>query len=327
MQRIPRLPFATGILLAAVSAGVPNVHAGYEQPNFIVGCRSSNGRYEITAQQTKAGKGVHGPNAWEFTWRDTKSGETRTYPARELQGGQVYANLYIAPDGETFGLWNHVTMFWPEKSASHASGKLPKKPEPGTETDEWKNQDVFSHRINVYRSKDGELVKSLAVVDLLQPEEWQTVLPVFNRVHWCREYDRADGEKKINFKKAPRPGYAFHRISPDYTVLEFQAATSRAKRREPPRVVRVDLTTGSVIPPEKWPTAEAKVPVRPYVGDDEIPAEGKANVWKEAFVPSLDPVREAYRYDVDPSEVESTTPTSFESASEDDASAADSIDP
>ena len=49
------------------------VHAGYEQPAYIDGCQSTDGRFVITAEQTLRGKTVHGPHKWEFIWKDTNS--------------------------------------------------------------------------------------------------------------------------------------------------------------------------------------------------------------------------------------------------------------
>ena len=256
--------------------------AGYEQPCYIDGCQSIDGRFVITATQTERGKSSHGPNKWSFTWKDTKTGQTETFEAKGVQGGQIYGQLFIAPDGQTFALWNHVTMYWSEKSHMHASAHVPKREE--MEAAKWRTLEYFSNRIIVYR-KDGSILKALGVNDLLKDEEWEGVLPVFNRVHWVQPYDG------LNFKATPRTQYAFYRVSPDYTVLEFQAVSSRAKRKEAPRVVRVSLTDGRVLGDDEKLTDVSKIPVRPFQGDDHLPKSDAT--WKESYTPSLDPVRTA----------------------------------
>ena len=276
---MPRLILCASLLLLASAAA----RAGYEQPCFIDGGQSADGRFVVTAQQTVKGKTVHGPHEWTFTWKDTQQDNSVTFPAQGIQKGQIYAHLFVAPDGATFALWNHVTLFWAENSFMHASQKLP----PREEKDAWRRQEVFSGRLVIYRN-DGSLVKSLAVADLLLPEEWETVLPVFNRVHWLVEYPG------LKFKQTPRPGYAFFRLSPDHTIFEFQATPSRAARRMPPRVVRVSLADGRVLAADEKLTDPDKIPVRPYQGPDHLP--DNEPVWKETYLPSLDGVRTPGRF-------------------------------
>ncbi len=282
-----RTTFLTALVVILAAYPNSSARAGYEAPVYIDGCRSADGRYEITTELIEHGKNVHGPNAWLFHWKDVKTGESRSFSPEGLQRSQIYAHLFLAPDGKTFALWNHVTLAWPEKSASHAHDKLP----PREETEAWRRQEVFNDRLIIFRN-DGTRIKSFAVADFLQPEEWETVLPVFNRVHWIREYP------DLHFKKTPRTGYAFYRISPDYTVLEFLATSSRADRRNPPRVVRVSLTDGRILAEGEEIADPAKIPVRPYLGDDQLP--GSEKEWREGYRPSLDPVRVAGEYTTRP---------------------------
>lgn len=263
------------------------VHAGYEQPAYIDGCQSVDGRYAITAEQTVAGKSVHGPHTWDFIWQDTKTGETKRFTAQAIQGGQIYAQLFIAPDGETFALWNHITQYWPDKSHMHSHDVLQKREEMGEE--KYRALDIHKKRLIIYR-KDGSIVKEFGVGEFLKDDEWESVLAVFTRVHWLQEYDN------LSYRDICRMQYSFYRISPDYTVLEFRPVSSRAKRKEPPRVVRVSLTDGRILDANE-PLEEPKIPVRPFVGPDRPPKNSKP--WREGFLPSLDPVRVAGSYKIE----------------------------
>lgn len=144
---------------------------------------------------------------------------------------------------------------------------------------------AFSRRVVVYK-KDGTVVKALGVADLLTADEQKDVLAVFNRVHWVREFDG------LQFKKTPRPAYAFYRVSPDYTVLELQAPLTD-KKAKAGRAIRVDLTTGAILPADEKLT-EARTPVRPFRGPAELPDNSPAT--REGYVPSLDPVREEGKF-------------------------------
>lgn len=111
-------------LILFVLLVVPSLaRAGYELPSHIDGCRTADGRFTITAEPV--GKATnHGPNQWSFVWKDAKTKEMRTFPAQGVSGGQVHGQLFIAPDGETFALFNHVTLWYPGKSDMHGASKL-----------------------------------------------------------------------------------------------------------------------------------------------------------------------------------------------------------
>ena len=277
-----------GILLFFYFAlRVTAAHAGYEQPTYIDGCQSIDGRFVITAEQIVRGKTVHGPHKWGFVWKDTKTGETKRFPAHGIQGGQIYAQLFIAPDGETFALWNHITQYWPEKSHMHSHDVLPKREEMGEE--KYRGLDIHKKRLIVYR-KDGSIIKEFGVVDFLRDDEWESALAVFTRVHWLQEYD------DLTYRDICRMQYSFYRVSPDYTVLEFRPIPSRAKRKDPPRVVRVSLTDGRILD-ESDKLSELKTPIRPFVGPDRPPKNSKP--WRESYQPSLDPVRTHGKYKIE----------------------------
>ncbi len=275
------------VCLAATAA-----HAGYEQPAYIDGCQSIDGRYVVTATQTVRGKNVHGPHKWSYTWKDTKTGESKTFPARGVQGGQVYAQLFIAPDGQTFALWNHITQYWPDKSHMHSHAVLAKRDKLGEAG--YRALDIHKHRLIIYKN-DGSIIKTLGIGDILKGDEWESALAVFTRIHWLTEYD------DLSYRDICRMQYAFYRVSPDYTVLEFRPTPSRAKRKDPARVVRVSLTDGRILDTNEKLDDPNKTPVRPFVGPDRPPKNSKP--WREGYRPSLDPVRTAGTYTIDtPSE-------------------------
>jgi len=271
--------------LTAFSAALAN--AGYEQPAYIDGCQSIDGRFVITAEQTVLGKTVHGPHKWEFVWKDTKTGETNRVPAQGIQSGQIYAQLFISPDGETFALWNHITQYWPEKSHMHSHDVLPKREDMGEE--KYRGLDIHKKRLIIYR-KDGSIIKEFGVSDFLKDDEWESALAVFTRVHWLQEYD------DLTYRDICRMQYSFYRVSPDYTVLEFRPIPSPAQRKAPPRVVRVSLTDGRILD-ESEKLNKMKTPGRPFVGPDRPPKNSKP--WRESFQPSLDPVRTAGTYKIE----------------------------
>ena len=268
------------VLLARV------VHAGYEQPVYIDGCQSRDGRFVITAEATSLGKSAHGPNAWEFIWKDTQTGQTKRFPAQGVQGGQIYGQLFIAPDGETFALWNHIVQYWDEKSHMHSHAFLPKRDDAEGEQ-KYRSLGIHQKRLIIYR-KDGSIIKEFGVGDFLHEDEWESAIAVFTRIHWLQEYPG------LNYRDICRMQYAFYRVSPDYTVLEFQPIPARAKRKDRPRVVRVSLTDGRILDGDEELTDPEKIPVRPFVGPNHPPKHSKP--WREGFQPSLDPVRVAGTY-------------------------------
>lgn len=274
-MRLPRLFPAMFLLAAAATA-----QAGHETPCFIDPCQSADGRYVVTA--APVGKPInHGPNKWQFTWKDNQTGESRTFDAQGLQGGQIHAQLFVPPGGKAFALFNHVTMWNAGKSGMHQSGQLPAKDKADPA---WRQMEIFSNRLIVYRN-DGTVLKALGVGDFVREEEWAEVLPVFNRVHWIKDYPGR------YFKKTPRVGYAFYNVSPDYSVLEFRVVPPRASKDKTGRVVRVSLTDGRILPVDEALPPE-RTPVKPFVGPDEVPAGMSADE-KDAYQPPLDPVRVA----------------------------------
>lgn len=274
------------VLIGLALAGVAQTaSAGYNRPVYIDGCRSADGRFEIVAEAKVKGASPHGPNEWEFVWKDNQTGATHRMPARGIQGGAIYGQLFIAPDGETFALWNHMTQYWPTKSQANSTHLLPTAEQPGEE-EKFRGLDVHKKRVIIFR-KDGSIVKELGVADFLTGDEWKSVIVNFYYTSWLREYDG------LKWKTTLRPHYAFYQVSPDYTVLEFLPVAARGAA---PRVVRVSLTDGRILGPDEKLTDPAKIPVRPFVGEDALPKFDPA--WIENYVPSLDPVRKAGEFRV-----------------------------
>lgn len=279
------MKYASGatLIFAALLAGGP-LWAGYEQPSYIDGCRSQNGRYEVTAELLEKGKTSHGPHRWQFVWKDLQENRHVTLPATGVQGGQIYAQLFIAPNGETFALWNHQTMYWAEKSHMHASSHSDVVKREKSDTAEFRGQPIFSNRLIIYR-KDGSIVKSLQIADFIHADEWKHILPVFNRVEWLRPYEDFDP------KKSPRQAYAFTRVSSDYSVMAIQVGD-----RKSPREVFVSLIDGEIL--TNAPAEKTKTPVRMFQGEGSIPKGGGGD-WLESYLPSIDPVREAGTYNIE----------------------------
>ena len=270
-----------GLVLLGVLVLFPPtfLRAGYEQPCFIDGCQSSTGRFRITAEPV--GKILnHGPNQWNFVWNDIKTGETRTFPAQGVSRGQAHGQLFIAPNGETFALFNHVSLWYADKSDMHGATKLWGE-KAGYPKDIKHN--AFSRRIIIYK-KDGSILKELGICDLLNPAELDSVMTVFTRVHWIESY------AGLNYRKTARPGYALCQVSPDYTVLEVRAVAPRGSKDKSGRPVRVSLTTGRILG-EEIKLSPEQTPARPFVGPEHLPDDEPKT--RESFIPSLDPVRVA----------------------------------
>lgn len=252
--------------------------AGYELPSHMDGCRSADGRFVIAAEPV--GKATnHGPNKWQFVWTDSKEKKTVRLDAQGVSGGQVHGQLFIAPDGETFALFNHVTLWYSSKSDMHGATKL-WGDKPGYPKDI--QHEAFSRRIIVYK-KDGSILKELGITDLLNQAELDNVMTVFTRVHWIQEFPG------LRYKETPRHGYAFYHVSPDYTVLEVRAVTPRGSKEKSGRVIRVSLTDGKILAADANLEGD-KLPVRPYRGPDHLPDQEPTT--REGYIPSLDPVRE-----------------------------------
>ena len=287
MQSLSAAPRGAVLLGVAVAFVAQAAFAGYNRPIYIDGCRSADGRFEIVAEIKERGTTQHGPNKWEFIWKDTQTGATRRLPAQGIQGGLIYAQLFLAPDGETFALWNHMVQFWPEKSEGHSHALLPHSEKAGEE-EKFRGLDMHKQRLIIYR-KDGSIVKEFGVGDFLTPEEWPAVTASFTWLDWLTPYDG------MEWKTAHRIQYPFYRVSPDYTVLEFRPNPPRSPAREP-RVVRVSLTDGRIFGLDEEITDPAKVPVRPFVGENALPS--RRAEWIENYTPSLDPVRTAGEFRV-----------------------------
>ncbi len=262
--------------------------AGHTRPGYVDGCQSPDGRYVVIAESKKDPKGKDG---WEFTWKDTKTDEQHTgwlvgVPYGLEHFRVAYTHIFVPPGGETFAVWQ--TASWAvsdRKPPGGAEKTLNKNP-----SDEFKNYAGFADRIVIYK-KTGEVVKRLAMKDILKPNEWIYVNWVQGNLYWLSEYPDV-----MKNGEPPRAGYRYYRVSPDYTVLEFVVgpnadALHKVKDEGPDvanyrRTVWVSLTDGTFLDAAKQPADKNKIPVRPFVG--ELVKRGDA---QKNYLPSLDPVR------------------------------------
>ena len=281
------LPVVT-LLACAVSF----VEAGHSRHSYVDGGQSMDGRFVVTPRFVEGEKPKKGdaPFHWEYQWKDTKTGKTITGRLEGLRSGRsnvfdpVGSHLFVAPDGETFALWTPQVMMQAEA----------KKPEGERDSDAYRNFDGFSRRLVIYR-KTGEIVKQFDLKDFLKDGDWQWFYLYGRQNYWLLEYPGLDT------RSAPRPFYALYQISPDYTVLEFRIganaeATHKAKERNvtppQPRTVRIRLTDGELLDADSESNDPLKRPGRPFVGElaDKTRRQNQ-------YVPSLDPVRKAGRYE------------------------------
>ena len=262
--------------------------AGHTRPGYVDGSQSADGRYVVTAEAKKQSDGKDG---WEFTWKDTKTGTTHKGWLVGLPYGLehfkvAYAHIFVPPGGETFAVFQ--TANWTGAGSKPPGGK--EKEVNQNPPDEFKKYAGFADRIVIYK-KTGEVVKRIAMNDILQPNEWVYVNWVQGNLYWLSEYPDV-----MKGGEPPRCGYRYFRVSPDYSVLEFTVgpnsdAVHKVKDLGADvvnyrRPVYVSLTDGAFL--DKKPTEKDKIPVRPFVGDLAKKGDDMKN-----YRPSLDPVRVA----------------------------------
>ena len=271
------------------------VFAGHTRPGYVDGCQSPDGRYAVTAEAMKDSKGQDG---WKYTWKDSKTNTLHTGWLVGLPYGLehfrvTYTHIFVPPGGETFAVWQ--TASWAPCDRKPPGGNektLNKNP-----SDEFKNYAGFADRLVVYK-KTGEIVKRLAMKDILKANEWLYVNWVQGNLYWLSEYPEV-----VKNGEPPRSGFRYYRVSPDYSVLEFTVgpnsdALHKVKDEGSEvvnyrRTVWVSLTDGTFL--DKKPTEKEKIPVRPFVG--ELVKRGDAQKY---YVPSLDPVRSEGKYGTPP---------------------------
>lgn len=285
--------FTTVLFLTlSASVGIGNTAAaGHSRHSYVDGGQSVDGRFLVVPKLVMGVKPKKGPTPfhWEFQWKDTQRGRVITGQLEGLRSGSsnvfdpVGSHIFVSPDGETFALWTpQVTM----KSSS-------KKPEGGPGSESFQAFDGFSRRLVIYRNS-GEIITRFDLRDFLSADDWQWFHYHQCQTYWLIEYPG------LHTRSAPRPFYALYRISPDYTVLEFQIganseATYKAKQRRitppEPRVVRVCLTDGKILATDTVEGDVQKRPVRPFAGRlaDKV-------FHQDQYKPSLDPVRTPGRF-------------------------------
>ncbi len=250
-----------------------------------------DGRFVVTASRsdTLDKKGKRIGHRWTFTWHDRHSGERHEGALLGLRTGTdnvfdpVNAHIFVAPGGSTFALWMPQSM-------ARSDAKKPATDD--RDSDAYHDFAGFGHRLTIY-SKTGEIVRQLGVKDFFTKADWHWLHFHGCQVYWLVEYD------KLDTRQTPRSGYALYRVSPDYTVLEFQIganAEARNKARQggvavpETRMVRVRLTDGRIVTGDEVADSN-KIPVRPFVGDLASKDRSQA-----AYEPSLDPVRVEGRF-------------------------------
>jgi hypothetical protein len=292
---------ATVSALTLLLALTVRVEAGHTRAGYVDGCQSIDGRFVVTAELKSQVKGKDGAEQWHYTWTDTKEKKTLTGTLQGLRGTEhfvvTYGHIFVAPDGETFAVFN--TAAW----AGNAKGPVvyPKDAEKysAERSDEFRNMPCFADRLVIYK-KTGEVIKRYSINDLLKPNEWQFMHWVQGNLYWMREY-RENYPK--NTGEPPRCGYRYYRISPDYTILEFMAGPdseaqthlkmngAKSELLDYKRVIRVRLTDGAFLDAVEKLTDPNKIPGKPFVG--EAVSRGDSH----GYVPSLDPVRVEGRVD------------------------------
>lgn len=280
------------VAAAALVLAAP-AFAGHTRPGYVDGCQSPDGRYVVTAESKKDPKGQDG---WQFTWKDTKADEKHTGWLVGLPYGLehfrvTYTHIFVPPGGETFAVWQTASWAQCDRKPPGSEKELNKDP-----SEEFKSYAGFADRLVIYK-KTGEVVKRLAMKDILKPNEWVYVNWVQGNLYWLSEYPDV-----VKGGEPPRCGYRYYRVSPDYTVLEFTLgpngdALHKLKDEAPEvlnyrRKVWVSLTEGSFLDAEKPSADKNKLPVRSFVGDLVKRGDAQKN-----YVPSLDPVRDAGKYD------------------------------
>jgi hypothetical protein len=231
-----------------------------------------------------------GKDGWKYTWKDTQTGATHSGWLVGIPYGLehfrvAYTHIFVPPGGETFAVWQTASWAPCDRKPPVEKQTLIKNPTP-----EFMNYEGFADRLVIYK-KTGEVVKRLAMKDILLANEWIYVNWVQGNMYWLTEYPdvmpKSGGEP-------PRCGYRYYRIAPDYSVLEFTVGPNSDARHkvkdEGPEVVNyrrtvwVSLTDGRFL--NQKPTDPKKAPVRPFVG--ELVKRGEA---MRNYVPSIDPVR------------------------------------
>jgi hypothetical protein len=266
----------SSVAIACLLLAASTLHAGRARQEYVDGCQTQDGRFVVTAELVGANPKDPKAGQWKFHWKDTKTGQSRTGDLVGLPPVGPFVHLFIAPDGETFAAWSPFSY---SPSKTNVDDKLSNGGKFGDGPNkDWADHPAVAHRLVIYR-KSGDIVKSLGVKDLLNADELKQVYNVFHTVRFVSEYPG------LAFSGAPRVAYGTFRISPDYTVLEFQAPmTSKDK---PARSVRVDLVSGTILDPVAK-LAETRQPIRPFLGPDRI-TQDEQYLWQ----PSLDPVRMA----------------------------------
>ncbi|SVA04400.1 uncharacterized protein METZ01_LOCUS57254, partial [marine metagenome] len=94
------------------------VSAGHSRHGYFDGSQSMDGRYTVSPRRidTKDKNDRLTDYHWVYTWTDTKTGKTIEGKLQGIRSGSsnvfdpVNAHIFVAPDGETFAVWNPQSM-------------------------------------------------------------------------------------------------------------------------------------------------------------------------------------------------------------------------
>lgn len=283
-------PCLFAVLISTV-IGSGQLSAGHSRHSYVDGGQSMDGRFVVVPKLVTGVKPKKGPAPfhWEYEWKDKETGQTINGRLEGLRSGSsnvfdpVGSHIFVAPDGQTFALWT-----------PQVSMKAPSKKPPGTrDSMEFQNYEGFTRRLVIYH-KSGKIIRRFDLKDFLRPEDWQWFHWHQCQTYWLVEYPG------LHTRSAPRPFYALYRISPDYTILEFQIGANAEARHKaglngqsPPksRTVRIRLTDGMFLDAESNDLSVSQTPVQPFVGH----LADKTHRQRD-YQPALDPVRRPGRF-------------------------------
>jgi len=143
--------------------------AGHSRHPYFDGGQSADGRFVVTAELVTVPGRDSKPVAshWQYMWKDTRTGETHSGKLAGLGFGvsavfdPLHAHTFIAPNGETFAIWNPNVL-----APRPDNAKTPDVIKPDS-----RDFAGFSHRLTVYR-KTGEIVRRLDLPDFLTDDDW-----------------------------------------------------------------------------------------------------------------------------------------------------------
>ena len=182
-----------------------SAEAGHSRSGYLDAGRSQDGRYQVTAKRVDSQdkKGRLEDYRWEFTWKDNRSGETKTGLLVGLRSGTdnvfdpVNSHIFVAPGGETFAVWTPQAMARSEN----------KKPTGERGDVSYRTFEGFGHRLTVYKS-NGELVHQAAIGDFFHDTDWDWFFYHQRQLYWLAEYEGLTNKSAPHSAFSQRSGSA-----------------------------------------------------------------------------------------------------------------------